>query len=103
MSFLDPTSPAGGTALLDRPQDAEQATTPWVCVVWNDPVNTMTYVAYIFETYFGYPRTKAERLMLQVHRKGRAAVAEGSREQMETHVTAMHNYGLQSTVEHRGH
>ena len=62
--------------------------TPWVTVVWNDPVNLMTYVAFVFQEYFGYDRAKAERLMLQVHEEGRSAVSNGSREEMERDVAA---------------
>lgn len=71
---------------------------PWLTIVWNDPVNLMSYVTYVFMQYFGYPRTKAERLMLDVHEKGRAVVSSGSREEMERDVTAMHSYGLWATV-----
>lgn len=71
---------------------------PWVTIVWNDPVNLMSYVTYVFMTYFKYPRHKAERLMLDVHEKGRATVSSGSREEMERDVTAMHSYGLWATV-----
>ena len=77
----------------DREQDR-----PWVVLVWNDPVNLMTYVTYVFRSYFGYPRKEAERLMLQVHHEGRAIVASGNREAMERHVQAMHAYGLHATV-----
>jgi ATP-dependent Clp protease adaptor protein ClpS len=73
--------------------------TPWVTIVWNDPVNLMSYVTYVFMTYFGYPREKAERLMVDVHTKGRAAVSSGSREEMERDVTAMHSYGLWATLQ----
>jgi len=72
---------------------------PWVCIVWDDPVNTMDYVTYVFASYFGFSKAKAERLMLRVHNTGKAVVASGAREAMETHVTAMHAYGLQSTME----
>jgi ATP-dependent Clp protease adaptor protein ClpS len=71
---------------------------PWVTLVWNDPVNLMTYVSYVFRSYFGYPRPEADRLMLQVHNDGRAVVATGPREEMERHVEAMHDYGLWATV-----
>ena len=71
---------------------------PWQTIVWDDPVNLMTYVTYVFRTYFGYPREVAERLMMQVHTEGRAVVASGNREAMERHVQAMHGYGLQATV-----
>jgi ATP-dependent Clp protease adaptor protein ClpS len=71
---------------------------PWVTLVWNDPVNLMTYVSYVFRSYFGYPKAEADRLMLQVHNNGRAVVATGPREEMERHVEAMHDYGLWATV-----
>ncbi|WP_394553508.1 ATP-dependent Clp protease adapter ClpS [Agromyces sp. MMS24-JH15] len=70
----------------------------WRAIVWDDPVNLMTYVTYVFQQYFGYPRAEAERLMLLVHHEGRAVVATGNREAMERHVQAMHGYGLQATV-----
>jgi len=72
---------------------------PWTTVVWDDPVNLMSYVTYVFQTYFGFGRDRAERLMRQVHEDGRAVVASGAREAMERHVEAMHGYGLQATVE----
>jgi len=77
----------------------EQVEAPWVCVVWDDPVNLMTYVTYVFMQYFGYARDKAEMLMLDVHTKGRAAVSNGSREVVERDVTAMHSYGLWATAQ----
>lgn len=76
-----------------------QVTTPWVCVVWNDPINLMNYVTYVFMTYFGYSKTKAEKLMMDVHTKGKAIVNKGTREEMERDVAAMHGYGLMSTLE----
>ena len=72
---------------------------PWTLVVWDDPVNLMTYVTWVFTSYFGFPREKAERLMLQVHTEGRSAVASGTREEIERHVEAMHGYGLQATMQ----
>jgi ATP-dependent Clp protease adaptor protein ClpS len=72
---------------------------PWVTIVWNDPVNLMSYVTYVFEAYFGYPKAKAEKLMLDVHRKGRAVVSNGSREEMEHDTEAMHEYGLWATFQ----
>lgn len=71
---------------------------PWVTIVWNDPVNLMTYVSYVFRSYFGHTREKAERLMLLVHNEGRAVVATGGREEMERHVEAMHDFGLWATL-----
>lgn len=81
---------------------AKEATVPeipWVTVVWNDPVNLMDYVTFVFMTYFKYPKAKAEALMLDVHEKGKAVVSSGSREEMEIHVNAMHSYGLWATLQ----
>jgi ATP-dependent Clp protease adaptor protein ClpS len=72
---------------------------PWVTIVWNDPINLMSYVTYVFMTYFSYPREKAEALMIQVHAEGRAVVSSGSREEMERDVQAMHEYGLWATLQ----
>jgi len=71
---------------------------PWVTIVWNDPVNLMSYVSYVFRSYFGFSKAEAERRMLQVHNDGRAVVATGSREEMERHVEAMHDFGLWATL-----
>ena len=72
---------------------------PWVTIVWNDPVNLMSYVTFVFRTYFGYPKKKAEKLMLEVHNDGRSVVSSGSREEMERDVQAMHEHGLWATLE----
>jgi len=90
---------------LDQPEIAdadplEAEDRPWTTIVWNDPVNLMSYVSYVFQTYFGYPRTKAEKLMMDVHQRGKAAVSNGSREEMERDVAAMHGYGLWATLQH---
>ena len=74
----------------------------WVTIVWNDPVNLMSYVTYVFQSYFGYPRAKAERLMRQVHEEGRAVVSTGNRETMEVDVQAMHGFGLWATMQRGG-
>jgi ATP-dependent Clp protease adaptor protein ClpS len=86
---------------LEKPdsQEVPAPDVPWVTIVWNDPVNLMSYVTYVFQTYFGYPRSKAERLMRDVHHKGRAVVASGSREEMERDTEAMHEYGLWATFQ----
>ncbi|MGL5865806.1 MAG: ATP-dependent Clp protease adapter ClpS [Dermatophilaceae bacterium] len=72
---------------------------PWVTIVWNDPVNLMSYVTFVIQTHFGYPRAKAEKLMMQVHTEGRAVVSNGTREAMETDTEAMHGYGLWATFQ----
>ena len=71
---------------------------PWVTIVWNDPVNLMNYVSWVFRSYFGFSRAEADVRMLQVHHDGRAVVAAGSREEMERHVEAMHDFGLWATL-----
>jgi len=85
---------------LERPDVDEvvSADTPWITIVWNDPVNLMSYVTYVFMTYFHYSREKAEKLMMQVHEDGRSVVSAGAREEMERDVTAMHSYGLWATL-----
>lgn len=86
---------------LERPESGEDVRQdrPWVTIVWNDPVNLMSYVTYVFQTLFGYSREKATKLMLDVHHKGRAVVSSGTREQMETDVTRLHAYGLWATLQ----
>jgi ATP-dependent Clp protease adaptor protein ClpS len=86
---------------LDEPvtDDITQLSTPWVTIVWNDPVNLMSYVTFVFQQYFGYSRNKAEKLMLEVHHDGRSVVSTGSREEMERDVQAMHEFGLWATMQ----
>ena len=83
----------------EEPDQALVVDRPWSTVVWNDPVNLMSYVTYVFQTYFGYPKKKAEKLMMEVHEDGRSTVSHGSREEMERDVQAMHEYGLWATME----
>jgi len=92
-------TPAGGTAIAERPVDQVLAQTPWVTIVWDDPVKLMSYVTHVFVSYFHYTKSKAEKLMLQVHTTGKAIVSSGSREAMERDVTAMHEYGLWATLD----
>ncbi|MPZ60969.1 MAG: ATP-dependent Clp protease adapter ClpS [Propionibacteriales bacterium] len=86
---------------VERPEseDVVQRDVPWITIVWNDPVNLMSYVTHVFQEYFRYPRAKAEKLMLQVHHEGKAVVSNGSREEMERDVQAMHEYGLWATLQ----
>lgn len=87
----------GSTSTLEQVELGTQA--PWVTIVWDDPVNLMSYVTYVFIDYFKYPKAKAERLMMQVHNDGKSVVSNGNREAMERDVAAMHTYGLQATLE----
>ena len=97
------TSPA--PVEIERTESAEEVfavpepDVPWVTIVHNDPVNLMSYVTYVFQTYVGDPKDKANKLMLDVHHKGRAVVSSGTREEMERDVQAMHGYGLWATLQ----
>lgn len=72
---------------------------PWVVIVWNDPINTMAYVTYVFQKLFGYSHEKATELMLCVHNNGRAVVSSGPREQAELDVFRLHEHTLWATME----
>ncbi|MDQ3890299.1 MAG: ATP-dependent Clp protease adapter ClpS [Actinomycetota bacterium] len=95
MSTLAPTE-----VELDRPSRREEAREerPWVVIVWNDPINLMSYVTFVFQKLFGYSREKATRLMLEVHNEGRAAVSSGTREKAEHDVARLHAHGLWATM-----
>ncbi|MGO3024005.1 MAG: ATP-dependent Clp protease adapter ClpS [Brevibacterium sp.] len=88
----NPTTPVLEPEADVRP--AEDLAKPWRTVVFNDPVNLMSYVSFVFQTYFGYSEEKAHSLMLEVHENGRSVVATGGREAMERDTQAMHEYGL---------
>jgi ATP-dependent Clp protease adaptor protein ClpS len=102
------TRATGARASVTVPEEATRADeavlpdSPWVTLVWNDPVNLMSYVAYVFESYFGYTSARAHELMLQVHQEGRAVVSTGDRERMEVDVQAMHGFGLWATLQKDG-
>ena len=80
----------------DEAVDVER---PWVTVVWNDPVNLMTYVTWVFQKLLGHSKAKAHQLMMQVHTEGRAAVSSGTREAMERDVTRLQAAGLWATLQ----
>jgi ATP-dependent Clp protease adaptor protein ClpS len=92
-----PTSPVE----LDEP-DVESVVDldkPWLVIVWNDPINLMSYVTFVLQKLFGYSRAKAEKMMLDVHHKGRAIVSSGSQEKAELDVSRLHEHGLWATME----
>ena len=97
-------SPGASSVPLEvqDPELEEQVETdrPWIVIVWNDPVNLMNYVVYVFQKLFGYSRKKATRLMLQVHHEGKAIVSDGNREKAEADVARLHAHGLWATMEH---
>jgi ATP-dependent Clp protease adaptor protein ClpS len=88
-------------AEVDRPvtEDLPDPDVPWIVIVWNDPVNLMSYVTWVLQKLFGYPRAKAEKLMMDVHTKGKAVVASGARHEAEGHVARLHAYGLWATMQ----
>ena len=85
---------------IDLPDSDEVAEPqfPWVVIVWNDPINLMSYVTYVFQKLFGYSREKATKLMLDVHHRGRAVVSSGPREKAEMDVYRLHAHGLWATM-----
>ncbi len=94
LASVSPTEvdrPSGG---LDVDPDL-----PWVVLVWNDPINLMSYVVFVLQKLFGYPKEKATELMLDVHHKGRAVVSSGTREKAELDVFRLHEHGLWATMQ----
>ncbi len=84
----------------EQEQDTDTTTNrPWIVLVWNDPINLMSYVSFVFQKLFGYSREKSDRLMLDVHQKGRAVVSSGNREKAEMDVFRLHEHGLWATLQ----
>jgi ATP-dependent Clp protease adaptor protein ClpS len=81
---------------VDEEQDTDR---PWLVIVWNDPINLMSFVTFVFQKLFGYSKEKATKLMLDVHHKGRAVVSSGTRERAELDVYRLHEHGLWATME----
>jgi ATP-dependent Clp protease adaptor protein ClpS len=97
-----PESPAkpGPSTTLEEVVRARPLPAPrWIVIVWNDPVNLMTYVTFVFRKLFGYSQSHARRLMLQVHHEGRAVVSGGTREKCEHDVARLHAHGLWATMQ----
>ena len=98
MSRMSTTAPT--RERTERPDDVAEPDIPWVVIVWNDPVNLMSYVVFVFQKLFGYSREKATRLMLEVHHDGKSVVSDGPREKCEGDVARLHAHGLWATMEH---
>ena len=92
-------TPAGGTAVAERPAEVTADLTGWNTLVWDDPVNLMSYVTYVFQTVLGYDRKRAQELMMQVHTEGRAVVSSGDRDKVEADVAKLHAAGLWATMQ----
>ena len=97
-----PTPSAPAPARTDKPDIDEVVVPdrPWIVIVWNDPINLMSYVTFVFQKLFGFSKAKAEKLMLDVHLKGKAVVSSGPREKAELDVFRLHEHGLWATMQH---
>lgn len=100
-------SPAAVTMASPAPVEVEEPTTdivvdedkPWIVIVWNDPINLMQYVTFVFQKLFGFSKEKAHKLMMDVHLKGKAVVSSGPREKAEIDVFRLHEHGLWATMQ----
>jgi ATP-dependent Clp protease adaptor protein ClpS len=94
--------PTAAPLEVEAPEATEVVTAdrPWKVIVWNDPINLMSYVTFVIQKLFGYSREKAHRLMMDVHTKGKAVVSSGPREKAELDVFRLHEHGLWATMEH---
>jgi ATP-dependent Clp protease adaptor protein ClpS len=95
------SAPTTAPVEVDRPSDEDDVhpDRPWLVIVWNDPINLMSYVTFVFQKLFGYSRAKATSLMLDVHHKGKAVVASGPREKAEMDTYRLHQHGLWATMQ----
>jgi ATP-dependent Clp protease adaptor protein ClpS len=86
---------------VDRPagDEATEPDRPWLVIVWNDPINLMSYVTFVFQKLFGYSHQKATKVMLDVHHKGKAVVSSGTRERAEADTSRLHAHGLWATMQ----
>jgi ATP-dependent Clp protease adaptor protein ClpS len=97
--MVTPARTRPGTREERSVETADKTDSPWVTIVWDDPVNLMSYVTYVFQKLFGYSEPEATKLMLEVHHEGKAVVSSGSRESMEVDVTKLHSAGLWATMQ----
>jgi len=96
MTPMAPAKPE--TVDLPDQESVAEPQLPWLVIVWNDPINLMSYVVYVFQKLFGYSKEKATKLMLDVHHRGRAVVSSGPREKAEMDVYRLHAHGLWATM-----
>jgi len=94
------TAPVGDIeTILDQVTTSDR---PWLVIVWNDPINLMSFVTFVLQKLFGYSKEKATAMMLDIHHKGRAVVSSGTRERAELDVYRLHEHGLWATMEQSG-
>jgi ATP-dependent Clp protease adaptor protein ClpS len=101
MDRVSTAAPATAPVEVDRPSDQDDVRQdrPWLVIVWNDPINLMSYVTFVFQKLFGYSFQKATKLMLDVHHRGKAIVASGTREKAELDTFRLHEHGLWATMQ----
>ncbi len=97
MSSTSTTAPVRERA--PESEEVAKPDVPWIVIVWNDPINLMSYVVFVFQKLFGYSKEKATKLMLDVHHKGKAVVSSGPQEKAEYDVYRLHNHGLWATMQ----
>lgn len=89
--------------LLDNPQtqvdQSPRLDCPWLVVVYDDPVNLMSFVVMVFEKIFKMTQVEAEKKMWEVHAKGKSVLWSGYREPAETYLQQLHLHGLQAKIE----
>jgi len=97
---MAPATLAPAEVEVEQPagEDVPEHERPWIVIVWNDPINLMSYVTFVFQKLFGYSQEKATKLMLQVHEEGKAVVSGGQREKAEHDVARLHAHGLWATM-----
>ena len=98
MGAVESTSVAPERVDVEEPGEKTEPDRPWLVIVWNDPINLMSYVTWVFQKLFGYTRAKATKLMLEVHHQGRSVVSSGSREKAELDCFRLHAHGLWATI-----
>ncbi|WP_182346976.1 ATP-dependent Clp protease adapter ClpS [Tomitella gaofuii] len=94
-----PSAPVAEPQVDEELDELEEIDQPWVTIVWDDPVNLMHYVAFVFQKLFGYSKEKANELMMKVHNEGKAVVSSGGRDKMENDVRRLHAAGLWATMQ----
>ena len=96
---MEEVSAAPAEVEVPRGEESVEPDKPWIVIVWNDPINLMSYVVLVFQKLFGYSKEKANQLMLDVHHKGKAVVSSGDREKAEIDVFRLHEHGLWATMQ----
>src|SRR3954454_21805808 len=92
---LPQVAPVEAPEIEEAPADDR----PWGTVVWDDPVNLMSYVTWVFQKLFGYSRDRAEQLMHDVHNMAKRTASIGAWARMEMDANQLHCSGLWATVD----